>query len=77
MICFAAFHDSDSDEDEQLPIIPEQQDYQLEDSQHAVPSAHDSVSFDLASFLQKTGAKKLTQLSSSLKNEWIPPIHML
>ena len=77
MICFTVFHDSDSDEDEQQPIIPEQQDSQPEDSQHAVPSAHDHVSFDMASFLKKTGAKKLTQLSSSLKNEWIPPIHML
>ena len=42
MICFTAFDDdSDSDEDEQQPIIPEQLDSQLEDSQHANPSAHD------------------------------------
>ena len=52
IICFTAFHDSDSDEDEQQPIIPEQQDSQLEDSEHAVLSAHDPVSFDMASFLQ-------------------------
>ena len=45
MICFTAFdNDSDSDEDEQ-PIIPEQLDSQLEDSQHADPSAHDPVSY--------------------------------